>query len=208
MSSYKTTGPIVLGFLCALVVILSNFVEFTSLSNLAGEIKNFASIIAAFALFLGLFGIIRLHSNNVIKRDPQMLYSASLLGVLIIFLVVGLAYGQGSPEFLWIYDTIYGPLTATTYALLAFWVCSAAYRAFKIKNLESGILVICGVLVFFGVTPISAVISPFFTSANTFISNVINVAGQRGLTIGIGIGILSFGLQIILGLERSWMGAD
>jgi len=137
-----------------------------------------------------------------------MLYSASLLGVLFIFILVGLGYGQSSPQFLWIYNTIYGPLTATTYALLAFWVCSAAYRAFKIKNLESGILVICGILVFFGVTPIAGVISPIFTSTNTFISNVINVAGQRGLTIGIGIGIIAFGLRVILGYERSWMGAD
>jgi hypothetical protein len=208
MSSHKSIGPIIVGFVCALIVIMGNFFEFAAITNVAGEIKNFASIIAGFALFLGLIGIVRLHSNNVIKRDSQMLYSASLLGVLVIFLLVGLGFGQGSPQFLWIYDTIYGPLTATTYALLAFWVCSAAYRAFKIKNLESGILVVCGILVFFGVTPISAVISPFFTSANTFISNVINVAGQRGLTIGIGIGILAFGLQIILGLERSWMGAD
>ncbi len=99
-------------------------------------------------------------------------------------------------------------MTATTYALLAFWVCSAAFRAFKIKSLESGILVICGILVFFGITPMSAVISPFFPQAQVFISNVINVAGARGLGIGIGIGVLAFGIQIILGLERSWMGAD
>jgi len=208
MSSHKTIGPIALGFVCALIVIMGNFFEFASISNLAGEIKNFASIIAGFALFLGLIGIVRQHSNNVIKKGSQMYYSASLLAMIVIFLIVGLGFGQSSSQFLWIYDTIYGPLTATTYALLAFWVCSAAYRAFKIKSLESGILFVCGILVFFGVTPLSAVISPFFPSANTFISNVINVAGQRGLTIGIGIGILSFGLQIILGLERSWMGAD
>lgn len=208
MSSHKTTGPIAVGFACALVVMLNNFIEFDLLSSLAGDIKNFASIIAGFALFLGLIGIVRLHSNNVIKKTPQRPYSLSLLVVLLIYLIVGLGFGQGSTQFKWIYDTIYGPLTATTYALLAFWVCSAAYRAFKIKNLESAILVICGLLVFFGVTPLSGLISPFFPSANTFISNIINVAGQRGLNIGIGIGILTFGFQIILGIERSWMGAD
>lgn len=208
MSSHKTLGPVALGFVCALIVIMSNFVEFDLLSSIAGEIKNFASIISGFALFLGLYGIVRLHSNAVIKRGPRALYSASLLVVLLIYLVVGLGYGQNSVEFTWIYDTIYGPLTATTYALLAFWVCSAAYRAFKIKNLESGILVVAGILVMFGITPLAAVISPFFPAANVFISNVINVAGARGLGIGIGIGVLAFGFQIILGIERSWMGAD
>jgi len=208
MSSHKTIGPVIVGFVCALIVILGNFVEFDLISSLAGEVKNFASIVSGFALFLGLVGIVRLHSNEVIKRGPRMLYSAALLVVLALYLVVGFAFGQGSPEFTWIYSTIYGPLTATTYALLAFWVCSAAFRAFKIKSVESGILVIAGILVFFGITPMSAVISPIFPQAQVFISNVINVAGRRGLGIGIGIGVLAFGIQIILGLERSWMGAD
>jgi type IV secretory pathway VirB2 component (pilin) len=208
MSTHKTTGPIVVAFLCAIIVILANFIDFAPLSSLSGDIKNFSSIIAGFALFLGLIGIIRLHSNNVIKRSPQWPYSLSLLVVLLLYLAVGLGFGQQSPEFDWIYDTIYGPLTATTYALLAFWVCTAAYRAFTVRSLESTILVVTGLLVFFGVTPLSAVISPFFPAANNFIDSVLNVAGRRGMDIGIGIGIIAFGLQIILGYERSWMGGE
>ena len=208
MSSYKTTGPIIVAFVCAIVVILSNFINFDLLSTVSGDIKNFSSIIAGFALFLGLIGILRLHSANVMKRNSLSPYSATLIVVLLLYLVVGLGYGQQSTEFKWIYNTIYGPLTATTYALLAFWVCSAAYRAFTMKSIESAILVITGLLVFFGVTPLSAAISPVFPAANDFISSVLNVAGRRGMGIGIGIGILALGIRIILGMERSWMGGD
>ena len=208
MSSYKTTGPIIVAFVCAIVVILSNFINFDLLSTVSGDIKNFSSIIAGFALFLGLIGILRLHSTNVMKRTSLSPYSATLIVVLLLYLVVGLGYGQQSTEFKWIYNTIYGPLTATTYALLAFWVCSAAYRAFTMKSIESAILVITGLLVFFGVTPLSAAISPVFPAANDFISSVLNVAGRRGMGIGIGIGILALGIRIILGMERSWMGGD
>ncbi len=208
MSSYKTTGPIIVAFVCAIVVILSNFINFDLLSTVSGDIKNFSSIIAGFALFLGLIGILRLHSTNVMKRTSLSPYSATLIVVLLLYLVVGLGYGQQSSEFKWIYNTIYGPLTATTYALLAFWVCSAAYRAFTMKSIESAILVITGLLVFFGVTPLSAAISPVFPAANDFISSVLNVAGRRGMGIGIGIGILALGIRIILGMERSWMGGD
>lgn len=208
MSSHKTMGPIIVAFACALTVILANFINFDLLTTISGDIKNFSSIIAGFALFLGLIGILRLHANNVMKKTSVSPYSASLLVVLLIYLLVGLGYGQQSTEFKWIYNTIYGPLTATTYALLAFWVCSAAYRAFTMKSIESAILVITGLLVFFGVTPLSAAISPVFPAANTFISNVLNVAGRRGMDIGIGIGILAFGFRIILGIERSWMGGD
>lgn len=208
MSSYKNTGPVVVAFVCAMIVILSNFINFDLLTTLSGDIKNFSSIIAGFALFLGLIGILRLHSTNVMKKTRLSPYSAVLIVVLLIYLVVGLGYGQQSTEFKWIYNTIYGPLTATTYALLAFWVCSAAYRAFTMKSIESAILVITGLLVFFGVTPLSAAISPVFPAANDFISSVLNVAGRRGMGIGIGIGILALGIRIILGMERSWMGGD
>jgi hypothetical protein len=208
MAFYKNQGPILVGLLCALIVILSNFIAFPGLDTIAADVKNFASIIAGFALFLGLIGIVRLHSDNIIERSKHWPLSVALIAVLVVFLAVGITYGQGSPEFNWIYDTIYGPLTATTYSLLSFWVCSAAYRAFKPRSIESLILVITGLLVFFGVTPLSAYISPFFPAANNFISSVLNVAGVRGMNIGIGIGIISFGLQIITGMERSWMGGD
>ena len=208
MAFHKSTGPIIVAFACAAIVILGNFIVFPGLDSLASDVTNFASIIAGFALFLGLIGIFRLHSTNVMKKTSTTPYSLALLIVLVLYLVVGLGYGQQSSQFLWIYDTIYGPLTATTYSLLAFWVCSAAYRAFVPRSIEASILVITGLLVFFGVQPIAALISPFFPQANIFIFNVLNVAGSRGIGIGIGIGIIAFGLQIILGLEKSWMGGD
>jgi hypothetical protein len=208
MSEYKTKGPIVLGFICAFIVIFSNFIMMPEMNVVVNDIKNFTSIITGFALFVGLIGIIRLHINNITKKKPLWFHSLSLLIILVLFIFVGLIYGQPSPQLKWMYDAIYGPLTATTYSLLAFWVCSAAYRAFNVRTWESSILLITGLLVFFGVQPIASLISPYFLTANDFIQNVLNVGGSRGIIIGIGIGIISLGLRIILGMERSWMGGE
>ncbi len=208
MAMYKTNGPILVAFLSAMIVVISNFVEVPGLDVVSKDVKNFGAIIAGFTLFVGLIGIVRSHFDNVTKRKPMWPYSASLIAVLVLFLVVGLAYGTSSAEFTWIYDTIYGPLTATTYSLLAFWVCSAAYRAFTPRTWESAILVVTGLFVFFGVQPIASVVSPVFNDIQSFIQNVLNVAGIRGVVLGIGIGIIGLGLRIILGWERSWMGAD
>lgn len=208
MSLYKTQGPIVVAFLTAIIVIVSNFVDMPELSQLSSDVKNFGAIIAGFALFVGLLGILQSHVNNVTKRKPLWQYSVMLVAVLALFIVVGLVYGANSSQFKWIYDTIYGPLTATTYSLLAFWVCSAAYRAFKPKTLESGILVLTGLLTFFGVQPIASVISPVFYDIQSFIMSVLNIAGTRGIVIGIGLGVIGFGLRVLLGWDRSWMGAD
>jgi hypothetical protein len=208
MSLYKSQGPIVVAFLTAIIVIASNFIDAPGLSQISSDVKNFGAIIAGFALFVGLIGIIQSHANNVTRKKPLWQYSVLLLAVLALFIGVGLVYGNQSSQFKWIYDTIYGPLTATTYSLLAFWVCSAAYRAFKPRSMESAILVVSGLLVFFGVQPIASVISPVFNSIQAFIMNVLNVAGTRGIVIGVGLGILGFGLRVLLGWEKSWMGAD
>jgi len=208
MALYKTQGPIVVAFLSALIVIVSNFVDAPGLGQLSTDVKSFGAIIAGFALFVGLLGIMQSHVNNVTKRKPLWQYSVLLVAVLVLFIAVGLAYGANSTQFLWIYDTIYGPLTATTYSLLAFWVCSAAYRAFKPRNLESGILVFTGLLTFFGIQPIASVISPIFYNIQSFIMSVPNIAGSRGIVIGIGLGVIGFGLRVLLGWDRSWMGAD
>ena len=195
-------------FLTAAVIILSNFVNVTQLGQVSGDIKNFGAIIAGFAMFVGIIGIFRSHTDNIIKKKPLWNYSAILIGILAFFIIVGLVYGSGSKEFVWYYNTIYGPLTATTYSLLAFWVCSAAYRAFKPRTWESTVLVVAGLLVFFGVQPISALVSPAFNTIQSFIMNVLDVAGTRGIIIGIGIAVISLGLRIMLGWEKSWMGAD
>jgi hypothetical protein len=122
---------------------------------------------------------------------------------------------QGSP-FWWLYEYIFQPLLTTTFAVLAFYVASAAYRAFRAKNLEAVLLLGTAFIILLGRTPAG----PFLTqwipdrfsalkidSLTVFIMSVFNTAGNRAIMIGIALGIVSTSLKVLLGIDRSYLGS-
>ena len=60
--------------------------------------------------------------------------------------------------FSWMYKKMYTPLSATMFALLAFFVASASYRAFRIRNFEATLLLISGIILMLGRVPIGELI--------------------------------------------------
>ena len=131
---------------------------------------------------------------------------------------MGLAGGrqyleQGS-GFDWLYRNIYTPLSATMFALLAFFVASASYRAFRARNIQATVLLLAAFIVMAGRTPFGDWITFFLPSGwqmsnlSNVVMNYFNVAGQRAIMIGIALGVVSTSLRIILGIERSHLGGE
>ena len=107
------------------------------------------------------------------------------------------------------------------FALLAFYVASAAFRAFRAKNVEAILLLLTALIVLVGQTrdreitslflppPVEGAL-PYFPIADLteFIRKTFVTAGQRAIMIGIALGVVATSLRILLGLDRSYLGDD
>ena len=114
----------------------------------------------------------------------------------------------------WIYNYLYSPLSSTMFAILAFFVASASYRAFRARNLDATLLLLAAFFVMLGRVPIGDMLVGFMpehwrlSDLSSWVMNFPNTAGQRAILIGIALGIVSSSLRIILGIERSHLGGD
>src|SRR5437879_5457490 len=101
-------------------------------------------IIVAFAIVLGSANVVQFNGEIVMKRGKDWPYKVVLLLSMFIMLGIGLAEGPRflDPEtkFSWLYNNVYAPMQGTMFALLAFYIASAAFRAFRIRNVEAGLL--------------------------------------------------------------------
>ena len=120
-------------------------------------------------------------------------------------------WAEGKAEgttFGWLYDYVLVALQGTVFSLLAFFVASAAYRAFRARSLEATILLSAAVIVMAGRVPLGEYLLPGIGLISDWIMNVPNTAAQRGILIGVSLGGIAISIKIIFGIERAYLGGS
>ncbi|MDP8221931.1 MAG: hypothetical protein P9L99_01110 [Candidatus Lernaella stagnicola] len=224
----RRSVPVFITFLVGTVLIVSFFIPHRPFGSLGEEFSVFFDIISVFAFVLGGGNLLRVHTEKIGKRAAGWGYSAICVGGFTLTLVVGL-FKIGNPwgiqgdlteqgsTFFGIYEYVFKPLGATMFALLAFYVASASYRAFRAKNAEATILLVAAFIILLGRTFLGTFVTAWLPDSLSFlevprlanwIMSTLNLSGQRAIMIGISLGIISTSLKLILGIERSYLGAD
>lgn len=209
--------PIAICFLAGISFILEYFIPHQRILSVFETFRQWAIIVIAFAYVLGLANIVRVNYHVIQKKGRDWPYKIILVLSLFFMITVGIIFdilgirsggiAEGS-IFNWVYYNAQYPLQATMFALLAFFIASAAFRAFRIRTFQASLLAVTAILVMIGRVPVGERLWGSFPDLTEWIMNVPQLAGKRAIMIGAALGAISTALKVLTGLERTYLGGE
>ncbi len=210
--------PILITAIAGVVFVVQYFIPHSPFNHLDGWFSDWFSIVQACAIVLGSLNLLMISGQKIAGRKEGWGYAVVIILSFFLITIIGFAGGEefrdSGTGFDWLYNFTYVPLSSTMYAILAFFVASASYRAFRARNAEATLLLLAAFFVMLGRVPIGDLVTMWmpegFRMSNlaTWIMDFPQTAGQRAIMIGIALGLVSTSLRVILGIERSHLGGE
>ena len=208
MLFFKRTFPVIIAFLMGVAFAAQYYIPHPLSEGMLTEVVVWDRIIAGLAFALGVASLCHLHYVRVRRKVPGWGYSLVLYLAMIATVIAGL-WASGEEKgtlFGWIYNNVFVPLNSTMFSILAFFIASAAYRAFRARTREATVLLVAAALVMFGRAPFGEYLIPGVGILSDWIMNVLNTAAKRAILIGISLGVIATSIKIIVGIERAYLG--
>ena len=236
----KRTVPLIITAAGGFVLIGAYFIPYAQ--NWGELAAIWFDVLAAVAFILGGGNLLKQNLKRISDRGRGWGYSAIVVVSFLLTLAVGLGkagvnpspqfpdygwsgqYRQIGGAFWYLFQYVFTPLTATMFSLLAFYIASASFRAFRAKNVEASLLLGTAFIILLGRTfagvALTSWIDPQIWSGfecftglrlenlTVYIMSVFNTAGNRAIMIGIALGIVATSLKLLLGVDRSYLGKD
>ena len=222
MKLIKKYIPLTIVFVFGILTLLTYYVPHRRSVDFLEAMNKWENIVSAFAFFLGLISLFYSHYAKISRKADGWGYSIFVyIGFFAIAVPAYVSHGKNMDGATltwmgWAFQYIYNPLSATMFAVLAFYIVSTAYKSFRIKSLQAFVLFVAAMFLILGNVPLGQIIwDKLFGWTNYAISDIVDwilhvpgVAGKRGIMIGIAIGAVVTALKIIFGIERQYLGKD
>jgi len=190
------------------VITIVGFFTRGAFSDMAGTLAQWAAVVVAFALLVGLGNLIKVHLTRAIRRSEGWPYSLLTVGSALAVIGAGLVSGRGPGDesVAWIFRWVYQPLGAAVFSLLAFFLTTALFRAARLRSAEAVVLLLVALLVIIGQAPFSALPEMYvMTDVKNWIFDYPMLAGMRAIILGVAFGAIGISLRVLLGFDRPYM---
>jgi len=199
------------------------------------SVAQFSNILTAFLLGLGIYSVLRIHSRKLIKQQQDWAFSAVLLVCMVLMVIFGywnwanrisptgpLLDLQSNWKFQnyaadLLFDGLFQQMNGAMFSIIAFYILSAAYRAFRVRSIEATILLAAALIMMLS---LMGSVASFWdgaaghvsenltlTSISTWLRDNLQTSSLRSIDFGIGIGALAMGLRLWLSLEKTGAGS-
>ena len=129
-------------------------------------VAKFSNVLSGFLLGLGIFSLLRVHGRRLFKMQKDWFFSLVLILSILLMVVVGYWdwYTRLDPKTSsklqdpanwtsinvardFVFDGMLQQMDAAMFSLIAFYILSAAYRAFRVRSIEATILLATALIV-------------------------------------------------------------
>jgi hypothetical protein len=213
------------------------------------KVADISNILTTILLGLGIYSLMRIHLGKIFKRQADRGFSVVLIVSMLAITLFGYAdwvtrefgdkQGKLNDMANWmpvnfgrdlLFDGFLMQMDSAMFSMIAFFILSAAYRAFRIRSVESTVLMASALILMIsllggvvygwnhGVSNIAAsmnlphadpsvneasYLNSFkLTSVAGWVRGFLQVPALRAVDFGIGLGALAMGLRLWLGLEK------
>ena len=173
-----------------------------------------AVILTGFAVLVGIFNLLIVHTGKIRQKQKGSIYSVVLIIALVITFLLGwlahfnipVAKSLFSDAFLYIQL----PIETSLMALLVVTLTYASIRLLRRRmNLLSVIFLSTAFLILIGTAPWPFLGDvPILSNLRAWIAQIPAAAGARGILLGVGLGTLTTGLRILFGTDRPYGGKN
>lgn len=191
------------------IVLLGYFFPLDALTQLRIMLTDWAVIIAAMAVLVGIANLIFVQMDKIRKREKNSIYGTLLALSLIGTFGLGLVFGPENQLMRMAVDAVIVPVEASLMAILAVTLVYASIRLLRRRADVMTVIFLLIAIIFLALimpTPFGPLLGD---ELNGFVLQTLGMfshGGARGLLIGIALGTLLTGIRVLFGIDRPYGG--
>jgi hypothetical protein len=207
----RTQIPLTICAIAGIFMAVQYFVP--ALLPIYNRMNDYMQVITAFSLVLGVASVIHRHGGRLRpqrggerKLHKDWPYSLVVVVSMTLMLLAGFIGGRDRTSFFQtLFNSVLLPVQSTMFALLAFYLASASFRAFRTRSIDATVLLVAAVIVMIGRLDDGSTFK--IPQMARLILDGPNLVAKRAILIGVGLGMASTALKVVLGIERSYLGS-